>query len=84
MLENHDDFRKVLEKILSPLHIQGGYAQHNLWPDNVSNYSLQMSGFKLEGAGVPGGSMFITNLTLDKLIHDLLKENGYSVNVNVK
>lgn len=81
MLEKQDDFRKVSEKILSRLHIQGGYAQHNIGPGKVSNYSLQMSGFKLEGTGVPGGSIFLTNLTLDRIIRDLLKENGYSVHV---
>jgi len=81
MLEKQDDFRKVSEKILARLHIKGGYAQHNLGPGNVSDYSLQMSGFKLEGTGVPGGSIFLTNLALDKIIRDLLKENGYSVHV---
>lgn len=79
ILENQDDFRKISEKILSRLNIHGGYAQHKLWPDDASNYTLQMSGFKLEGSGVPGGSMFLTNLRMDRIIRDLLVENGYSI-----
>lgn len=81
ILEAKDDFRKISEKVLSRLHIQGGYAQHKLWPDDTSNYSLQMSGFNLEGTGIPGGSLFLTNLKLDPIVRDLLTENGYSVNV---
>lgn len=79
ILEPKDDFRKISEKVFSRLRIKGGYAQHKLWPDDVSNYSLQVSGFNLEGAGVPGSSIFITNLQLDNIIRDLLKENGYNV-----
>jgi hypothetical protein len=81
MLENQDDFRKISEKILARLNIHGGYAQHKLWPDEASNYSLQMSGYKLEGNGIPGGSMFLTNKQMDRIIRDLLVENGYSIHV---
>lgn len=81
ILEPKDDFRKVSEKIISRLRIQGSYAQHKLWPEDVANYSLLMSGFNLEGAGIPGGSLFLTNLQLDRIVRDLLKENGYNVNV---
>ncbi|MFA7059332.1 MAG: LysM domain-containing protein [Pedobacter sp.] len=81
ILEAKDDFRKITEKILSRLRIQGGYAQHKLWSDDATNYSLQMSGFNLEGAGIPDGSLFLTNLPLDRIILDLLKENGYNVHV---
>lgn len=81
ILEAKDDFRKISEKLLSRLRIKGDYAQHKLWPDDNLNYSLQMSGFSLEGSGVPGGSLFLTNLQLDRIIRDLLKENGYTVHV---
>ncbi len=81
ILEAKDDFRNISEKILSRLRIQGGYAQHKLWPDDNSNYSLQMSGFNLEGEGIPGGSMFLTNLPLDPIVRDLLTENGYNIHV---
>lgn len=81
ILEAKDDFRKISEKIFSRLRIQGGYAQHKLWPDDASNYSLQMSGFNLEGAGIPGGSLFLTNLQIDRIVRDLLTENGYNIHV---
>lgn len=81
MLEKRDDFRKVMEKTLSQLRIQGRYAQYDLRADRDPSYSLQMSGFKLEGPGVPGNSLFLTNLALDRIIRDLLKENGYSIHV---
>ncbi|OGR29945.1 MAG: hypothetical protein A2X79_06535 [Desulfuromonadaceae bacterium GWB2_53_15] len=81
ILEAKDDFRKISEKILSRLRIQGSYAQQKLWPDDTSNYSLQMSGFNLENAGIPGGALFLTNLPLDRIVRDLLNENGYNINV---
>ena len=79
MLEPQDDFRKVTEKILSVMGIGGAYAQYRMWPVSGANCSLEMSGFKLEGAGIPGGSLFLTNLPLDRIVIDLLKDNGYSV-----
>ncbi|HEY3306859.1 MAG TPA: LysM domain-containing protein [Desulfuromonadaceae bacterium] len=79
ILEGQDDFRKVTEKILGRLRIKGDYAQHKLWTDDNQSYSLQMSGFKLDGPGIPGGALFITNLNLDPIIRDLLTENGYTI-----
>lgn len=81
MLAPEDDFRTVSEKILSSLQISGNYAQHMLIPEGGANYSLRMSGFRLEGAGVPGGSLFLTNRPLDRIVRDLLTENGYDVQV---
>ena len=81
ILEAKDDFRKITEKILSRLRIQAAYAQHKLLSDDATNYSLQMSGFNLEGAGIPDGSLFLTNLPLDRIDRDLLMENGYNVHV---
>lgn len=79
ILDGQDDFRKVSEKVLASLHLPAQYAFHTLWPDNGSNYSLQMSGFRLEGAAVPGGALFLTNLQLDPVIRDLLSVNGFDV-----
>jgi hypothetical protein len=50
-------------------------------PDCGSNYSLQMSGFHVEGPGVPGGSLFLTNLPLDRMMSELLTESGYDLQV---
>jgi len=79
MLETRDDFRKVCEKLLSCMHIPGTYAQHNLSPDTAGNYSLHMSGFKLENPDFPAAGVFLTNLELDRVIRDLLAEDGYSI-----
>ena len=81
ILENKDDFRKVSEKILSTLQIPADYANHKMWPDTGSNYSMQMSGFRIEGQNIPGGSLFITDRPLDPVIRELLMENGYAVKV---
>jgi len=81
ILEGKDDFRKVSEKILSSLNISADYANHKMWSDIGGNYSIQMSGFKLEGANIPGGSLFVTDRPLDPVIRELLKENGYTVKV---
>jgi len=79
ILDKHDDFRKVSEKLFTALRLPSQYAQHAMWPETDSNYSVHMSGFRLEGAGVPGGSLFLTNLQIDRIIRDLLVENGYDV-----
>lgn len=81
ILDAKDDFRSVSEKILASLQVPGNYAKHMLVADNGLNYSLQMSGFRLQGAGVPGGSLFLTNRPLDKIIRELLTGNGYDVQV---
>jgi hypothetical protein len=79
ILDKHDDFRKVSEKLFTALRLRSRYAQHAMWPETNSSYSVRMSGFRLEGAGIPGGSLFLTNLQIDRIIRDLLVENGYDV-----
>jgi hypothetical protein len=79
ILEAQDDFRKITDKLLSRMRIKNTYAQHTLGRDSDANYSLQMSGYKLEGAGFPVGGLFLTNLELDRVIRDLLVENGYYI-----
>lgn len=79
ILENKDDFRKVSEKILAALKIPADYSIHKMWPDAGTNYSMQMSGFSLEGEHIPGGYLFVTDRPLDPIIRELLKENGYAV-----
>jgi len=79
ILEAKDDFRNVSEKLLSRLRIPGIYAQHKLSPDKGANYSLHMTGFKLESPDFPVAGVFLTNLELDRVILDLLAEDGYSI-----
>lgn len=78
VLEHQDDFRKISDKLLSRMRIQGAYSQYTMG-DTGANYSLLMSGYKLEGAGFPVGGLFLTNLELDHVIRDILTENGYSI-----
>jgi hypothetical protein len=79
VLEAQDDFRKISEKLISRMKIKGTYAKHNLLQDSTANYSLQMTGFKLDDDGFPGGGLFLTNLEMDRIIRELLTENGYSI-----
>ena len=79
ILDAQDDFRRVSEKVLTALRMPAQYTQHTMWPENGSNYSLHISGFRLAGANVPGGSLFLTNLQLDRIVRDLLRENGFDV-----
>ncbi|MDA8429280.1 MAG: LysM domain-containing protein [Geobacteraceae bacterium] len=79
ILEPRDGFRKIAEKLLSSMQIPGAYTRHTLAGDAGGNYSLQMSGFKLEGKGLPVGGLFVTDLKLDRVIRDLLQENGYHI-----
>jgi hypothetical protein len=81
ILEGKDDFRRVSEKILASLRLPVDYAQHEMRAANGSSYSLNISGFRLEGAAVPGGSLFLTDLRLDPIIRDLLLENGFDLQV---
>jgi len=79
ILEAQDDFKKVSEKIVSRMKLHGSFAQHNLLQDKSLGYSLQMSGIKLDDSSLPGGSLFMTNLTMDRIIRELLSENGYRI-----
>lgn len=79
ILEAQDGFRKVSEKILSRMKIKGSFAKHNLLKNSTTNYSLQMSGFNLDDSELPGGGLFITDLEMDRIIRELLTENGISV-----
>jgi hypothetical protein len=79
ILDPQDDFRKISEKMFSRMQIRNSYGQHTMTPESRSNYSLKMSGYALEGAGLPVGGLFLTNLELDSLIRDVLTENGYSI-----
>lgn len=79
ILEAKDDFRKVSEKIASRMKMQGTFAQHNLLQGMSLGYSLQMSGIKLDDSSLPGGGLFLTNLSMDRIIRELLTENGYRI-----
>lgn len=79
ILEAQDDFRKITDKLLSSMGIQAAYAQHMMNNETGANYSIQMSGYKLEGAGFPVDGLFLTDLELDHVVHDLLSKNGYTI-----
>lgn len=80
ILEAQDGFRKVAEKIISRMKIQGYFAKHSLLQDDSAGYSLQMSGFKFNDSSLPGGELFLTDHAMDRIISDLLTENGYRIN----
>lgn len=80
IIEAQDDFRRISEKIISRMKIKGDFAQHNLLQTGSEGYSLQMSGFKLDDAALPGGGIFLTDRYMDRIIRDLFTENGFSIN----
>jgi hypothetical protein len=79
ILEAQDDFRKVSEKMLSRTSIKGSFALHSLLQDDSAGYSLQMSGFKLEDAQLPGGGLFLTDRAMNRIVRDLFIENGVTI-----
>jgi len=79
ILDGQDDFFKITEKLLSGIGIQGTYARHKLGPHAGVNYSLQMSGFRIGDEDLPASDLFLTNLEFDRVIRDLLLENGYRI-----
>jgi hypothetical protein len=80
ILDPTDDFRKISEKIISRMKIKGAYAQHSLLEDGSAGYSLLMSGFKLDDALLPGGGIILTDRAMDRIVRDLLTENGFNIN----
>jgi len=81
ILDKKDDFPKVAEKLLSRMRIHGVYERQNIDFDADANYSLQMSGIRLDGAGLPETGLFLTNLEMDSVVRNLLLENGYKITV---
>lgn len=79
ILEAQDDFRKVSEKILSRTNVRGSFALHSLLKGDSAGYTLQMSGFKLEDAQLPGGGLFLTDRAMNRIVRDLFIENGFTV-----
>jgi len=80
ILGAQDDFRKISEKIFSRMKMKGVFAQHTVLQDRSAGYSLQTSGFKLDDPLLPGGGIFLTDRAMDRIIRDLLTENGITIN----
>jgi hypothetical protein len=80
ILEPKDDFRKISEKLITRMKIKGNFAQHSLVHDGSAGYSLNMSGFKLDDALLPGGGIFLTDRSMDRIVRDLFTENGFTIN----
>lgn len=78
-LDRQDDFRKSAEKILAGMKIRGTYDQHDLIREEGLPYSVQMSGFWLDDPTLPGGSLFLTDLAIDRVVRSLLLENGFDI-----
>ncbi len=79
ILEAQDDFRKISEKLISRMKIKGSFAQQSLLQNGTAGYSLQMSGFKLDDELLPGGGIFLTDRSMDRIIRDLVTENGITI-----
>ena len=78
ILDDKDNFRKISEKLLTALGVPGQYETQVIRPRPDSAYSLQLSGFKIDG---PSGSapFFITDRSLDSPVRDLLGDDGFKV-----
>lgn len=79
ILDSKDDFRKICEKLLTRMNLNGSYRQHMLVKNGSNSYALQMSGIMLDGATPGTAGLFFTDLNLDRVIRDVLTENGYTV-----
>ncbi|HIJ88880.1 MAG TPA: peptidoglycan-binding protein LysM [Desulfuromonadales bacterium] len=79
ILNAADDFRNVSEKMLSRMKVKGAFARHSLLQEDTSGYSLQMSGFNLNDALLPGGDLFLTDRAMNKVVRDILKESGFAI-----
>lgn len=79
IIEAQDDFRKIAEKMISRMKMKGVYTQHRMLQDETAGYSLQMSGFKIDDAMLPGGGVFLTDRAMDRVIRDLFTQNGFSI-----
>ena len=79
ILEAQDDFRKISEKIIAGMKLKGIFDRHNLLLSSTANYSLQISGFNLDDPSLPGGGLFMTNLEMNRVVRELLAENGYNI-----
>jgi hypothetical protein len=79
ILDKNDGFRKSAEKILSGMKIRGAYSRYDLIREEGLPYSVQMSGFWLDDPSLPGGSLFLTDLAIDRVVRSLLLENGFNI-----
>lgn len=79
ILDAQDDFRKITDKLISRMKLNGSFAQHSILQSGSAGYSLQMSGFKLDDDLLPGGGVFLTDRNMDRIVRDLFTENGFTI-----
>ena len=77
VLGKNDNFREISEKILSGIGISATYGFQGVWPEEDAGYALEMSGILIDGAGEDGGSLFLTDREIDRIIRDISAENGF-------
>jgi hypothetical protein len=79
MLYPEDDFRKIIQKILSSFKVPASYGNHHLWNPHEAPFDVQLSGFILGSEGRKGGTVLLTNVAIDSLFRELVGLKGYEV-----
>jgi len=79
ILNPEDDFREISEKVLSSLGIPAVYGMQPLWEAAETPFNVQLSGFMVAGKGRDGSRTFLTNVTVDPLVRELARYQGFDV-----
>jgi hypothetical protein len=79
MLNPNDDFRELSEKVLSALGLPAAYGMHPLWVADETPFTVQLSGFVVSGSAGNKSRTFLTNVTIDPLVRDLARYQGFDV-----
>ena len=78
ILNPEDDFREISEKVLSSLGYPAVYGMQPLWEAAEAPFNVQLSGFVVAG-GRNGSRTFLTNVTVDPLVRELARYQGFDV-----
>jgi len=79
ILNPEDDFREISEKVLSSLGYPAVYGMQPLWEAAEAPFNVQLSGFVVAGNGRNGSRTFLTNVTVDPLVRELARYQGFDV-----
>ncbi|MBT0665497.1 LysM domain-containing protein [Geobacter pelophilus] len=78
ILEEHDDFRRVTEKLLTRMRVPAQFDRQPLWPARDLPYSITFPGFLIRDPA-SGKKTVLTASPVDPLINELVTLNGFTV-----
>ena len=83
LLNEKDDFKDIVSKVLRRMGLKHTYAQQKILSDPEGKYMLELSGFVVEEVLKGNGSLVFTDIKPEQGILTMLGQHGYLVQETV-